>query len=84
MIRRTFHVTAVWDDEAGVYVSDSDIIGFHIEATTLEEFESLMNECALDLIIANHRRPEDFAEHTARELLPTIIWERPREVSEPA
>ena len=84
MIRRTFHVTAVWDAEAGVFVSDSDIIGFHIEAATLDEFEALMNTCALDLILANHRRPEDFAEHTARELLPNIIWQRPREAPEPA
>ena len=37
MIKRMFSVTAHWDDEAKVFYSDSDIVGLHIEAETIEE-----------------------------------------------
>lgn len=35
MAKRMFNVTAHWDDEAKVLYSDSDIVGLHIEATTI-------------------------------------------------
>jgi len=47
-------VTAVWDGEAGVYVSESDIIGLHIEAATVDEFEALVIAFVPELIGANH------------------------------
>ncbi|WP_417407852.1 DUF1902 domain-containing protein [Hoeflea sp.] len=53
-MQRSFSVKAVWDSEAGVYVSESDIIGLHIEAATVEEFEAIMRDVATDLVIANH------------------------------
>lgn len=34
----SFFVQAVWDEEAGVYISHSDIDGLHVEAATLDEF----------------------------------------------
>lgn len=52
MARRSFTVDAKWDDEAKVYYSESDIIGLHIEAETLEEFEQVMMQEAPDLIVA--------------------------------
>ena len=53
-MQRSFSVKAVWDSEAGVYVSKSDIIGLHIEAATVEEFEAIMRDVATDLVIANY------------------------------
>ena len=49
-----FSVKATWDADAGVFVSESDIVGLHIEAQTLEEFRQIMDENALDLIADNH------------------------------
>ena len=53
-MKRTFNVKAVWDDEAQVFYSHSDIGGLHIEAASLDEFEAIIIEEAPDLIIANH------------------------------
>lgn len=77
MAKRTFRIAAIWDEDAGVFFSESDIQGLHIEAPTIEEFESVMMDTALDLIIANHMTAADFAEKPVKELLPAIIWERP-------
>lgn len=49
-----FVVRALWDDEAKVYVSESDIKGLHIEAETLEDFEAVIFEHARELIFENH------------------------------
>ena len=54
-MKRTFNVKAVWDDEAQVFYSQSDIEGLHIEAASLDEFEAIIIEEAPELIIANHR-----------------------------
>ena len=51
---QSFRVEAVWDEEAGVFISESDIIGLHIEAETLDKFAQLVSEFAPDLILANH------------------------------
>jgi len=77
MAKRTFSVKAVWDEEAGVYVSESDIIGFHIEAGTLDEFEELMMELGPELIVANHMSAAERAAKSYEELMPAIIWQRP-------
>jgi hypothetical protein len=76
-MKRMFHVRACWDDEAKVYYSDSDIIGLHIEAATIEEFETVMNDVAADLIFANHFSAPDMASKSIRDLVPTILWQRP-------
>jgi hypothetical protein len=76
-MKRMFYVRAVWDDEAKVFYSDSDIIGLHIETPTIEEFEAVMNDVAADLIFANHTSAPDMANKTMRELVPTILWQRP-------
>ncbi len=54
MVKRTFFVKAVWDPEAKVFYSESDIEGFHIEADTVDEFEEIIFDTAIDLIVANH------------------------------
>lgn len=76
MSKRTFVVKAIWDEEAGVFYSESDIIGLHIEAETLEEFGRIMRENAFDLILANHIEPQDLAENKISDLIPTIFWEK--------
>ena len=52
-MKRKYLVTAIWDEEAQVFYSKSDIHGLHIEAETLDEFESLIVDLAPDLIIEN-------------------------------
>ncbi|MEM5493988.1 DUF1902 domain-containing protein [Hoeflea sp. AS16] len=76
-MQRSFFVKAVWDDEAQVYVSESDIIGLHIEAATVEEFEAVMCDVATDLVIANHISSDQLNSLPLRDLIPTIVWERP-------
>jgi Domain of unknown function (DUF1902) len=56
MRQHEFSVRAVWDAEAQVYYSESDIFGLHIETKSLDEFEAVMVAAAGDLIRANHWR----------------------------
>lgn len=49
----SFFVKAVWDAEAGVFYSDSNIVGLHIEAETIEEFREITANLAPELILAN-------------------------------
>jgi len=76
-MKRTFYVKALWDDEVQVWYSESDIFGLHIETKTLEEFEKVMNEFAAELIVNNHMTSEELAQTSIKDLLPTIIWQRP-------
>jgi hypothetical protein len=79
MAKRMFTVTALWDDEAKVYYSQSDITGLHIEATTLDEFEAVMMDVAPGLVIANHVSKPDLATTALEDLVPAILWQRPAE-----
>ena len=54
-IEQTFRVKAVWDAQAEVFYSESDIEGLHIEAATLDEFEAILLDVAPELIMVNHR-----------------------------
>ena len=47
------YVKPVWDEDAGVFRSESNI-GLQIEAETEEEFYALAHELAPDLSIENH------------------------------
>ena len=68
-----FFVKAVWDEEAKVFYSDSDIVGLHIEAETLEEFRKVLVDIAPELILANHVTNDDLLTKSLRELVP-VIW----------
>jgi hypothetical protein len=59
------------------YYSESDIDGLAIETDTLDEFEEVMNDVAAELVFANHISHEDIAAIPLKDLLPTIIWQRP-------
>lgn len=54
-MKRTFNVKAIWDDEAQVFYSQSDIEGLHVEAASLDEFEAIIIEEAPELTMAIHR-----------------------------
>jgi hypothetical protein len=49
----SYYVKALWDAEAKVWVSDSNIPGLVIEADTLAEFESLVQSLAPELLADN-------------------------------
>lgn len=83
-MKRTFYVKALWDDEVKKYYTESDILGLAIETKTLDEFEEVMNEVAIELIMSNHMSTEDLISNSIRDLVPTIIWQRPVEQAEAA
>jgi Domain of unknown function (DUF1902) len=84
MTKRTFSVRAVWDPEAKVYYSESDIFGLHIETKSLDEFEEVMMAEGVNLILDNHISPEDLAATPLRDLVPAIVWQRPEALPEAA
>ena len=79
-MKRSYFVTAVWDADAQVFYSESDIKGLHIEADTLEAFEALVVDLAPDLIIENHLSPVDLGTTPLREMIPSIVIRRPNVV----
>ncbi|PZM07730.1 DUF1902 domain-containing protein [Rhizobium tubonense] len=77
MVKRTFYVRALWDDDAKVFYSESDIKGLHIETSNIEEFEEIIFDSAIELIVANHISLPDLAETPLKNLIPAILWQRP-------
>lgn len=75
---RTYTVNAIWDDEAKVWISQSDIEGLHIEADTLEEFEAILANTGAELVAANHVSDDDLGKFSSRDLIPAIIFVRPQ------
>ena len=68
---QAFKVTAVWDPEAKVFTSQSDIPGLVIEADTFEEFVSLVEDLAPEVLAANlpkAKRPYYFDIQSHRSL----------------
>ena len=74
---RHFSVTAIWDDEAKVFYSESDIKGLHIEAETLAEFEAVLDATASELILANHYTPLQLSQSRLGDLMPIVKWSPP-------
>ncbi|HEY2708481.1 MAG TPA: DUF1902 domain-containing protein [Caulobacteraceae bacterium] len=52
-MKSSYYVKAVWDPEAAVWTSESDIPGLVIEASTLTEFEVLAWELAPEMLAEN-------------------------------
>ena len=50
---KAFTVTAVWDPDAEVFTTSSDIPGLVIEAATFEEVVDLVRSLAPEVIAAN-------------------------------
>jgi len=71
-MKSSYCVRAIWDSEASVWISETDIPGLVIEADTLAEFESLMGELAPEMLATNeniHSRsvPVEFSATKRRE-----------------
>ena len=77
MEKRSFFVRACWDAEAGVFYSESDISGLHIEAESIEQFEALMLEFAPELVMTNHVSAPNFMSTPVKDWMPAIFWQRP-------
>ena len=80
-MQRTFTISAHWDADVKRWYSESDIVGLHIEAATLEEFESVMRELAVEMIFANHFDAASLSDKPIGELVPAILWKRPEPVA---
>jgi Domain of unknown function (DUF1902) len=68
---RSFTVTALWDAEAEVFTSVSDVPGLHIEAETFDAFVALVHDLAPDVIAHNLPSvsgPFSIAIHARRDL----------------
>jgi Domain of unknown function (DUF1902) len=50
---KVFTVTAVWDADAEVFTTESDIPGFVAEAATFEEMVDLVRSLAPEIIAVN-------------------------------
>ncbi|MFA4894100.1 DUF1902 domain-containing protein [Brevundimonas sp.] len=50
---QSFYVKAIWDPEAEVWCSESNIPGLVLETSTLAEFESLARHFASELLDEN-------------------------------
>lgn len=72
-----FYVKALWDDEAGVFYSESDIVGLHIEAATIEDFVATMEELAPQMVVENHVSKQDIAKKSLLEMISSIIFQPP-------
>ena len=79
-----FYIKAVWDADAGVFYSESDIIGLHIEAENLDEFEAAAAEFAPKLIMENHITKRDMAQRSLSDLIPWIKFRAPQNGGEVA
>ena len=75
-MKRKFLVTAIWDEEAHVFYSKSDIHGLHIEA---RHSMSSSPDCrsGADLIIENHLSSEEVNTTPLRDLIPSIVLREP-------
>lgn len=78
-MKRTFFIKAHWDEDAKVFYSESDIDGLHIEAPSIDAFEEVIFDAAVDLIVANHMTDSDVAGTAMKDLIPAILWQRPAE-----
>ena len=76
-MKRAFYVKALWDDEAKVWYSETDIQGLFINAKDLDEFEEVINEFAGELILENHWQREQVSDEMIKNTVPIILWQRP-------
>ncbi len=66
-MRDELYVQAIWDEEAGVYISESNIPGMFIQTETLGLFEEVMLDVVPDLIEANILKPAREAKAQAKQ-----------------
>ncbi|MEO1749299.1 MAG: DUF1902 domain-containing protein [Pseudomonadota bacterium] len=78
---RTYTVRAIWDAEAEVWLSESDIDGLHIETASLDEFQSILSDVGAELVAANHTTDADISGSSLRDLIPAIVFVKPETVA---
>jgi Domain of unknown function (DUF1902) len=76
-MKTTFFVKALWDDEANVWYSETDIEGLFINAKNLEKFEEVISGFAGDLVLENHWHCDQVPEDLINITVPIILWQRP-------
>jgi hypothetical protein len=52
-MNQSFYVKAIWDAEASVWCSESNIPGLVLQTDTLEEFQDLIRHFGPDLLAEN-------------------------------
>lgn len=77
-MKTSYYVLPVWDDEAQVWVTDSDILGLHVEAETLERFFEEVDLFARDLIVENHLSDDAVGDRPLAQVIPAIRYHAPR------
>ncbi len=77
---KPYFVKAIWDDDASVYYSQSDIPGLHIETDNLDDFELVLFDVAAELIATNCISKEDFVNKPLKELIPSFGFIRPADI----
>jgi len=73
-MQTSYYVKAIWDPDARVWISETDIPGLVIESDTLAEFEALMMRLAPEMLAENEGLHDssvvlDFQVSDRRELL---------------
>ena len=77
MSNMSFFVSAHWDEDAEVFYSESNIVGLHIEASTIEEFEGVMKAVAPSLVLENHITKKDLTQKSWADMIPAIFFKQP-------
>ena len=80
----TFYVNALWDEEAQVFYSESDIIGLHVEAPTIEDFQREVQATAARLVVENHITKRDLTQRSWTDMIPSIIVSQSAACAAPA
>ncbi|QIE44796.1 DUF1902 domain-containing protein [Pseudohalocynthiibacter aestuariivivens] len=77
MSKMRFYIKAVWDEDAEIFYSESDIIGLHIEAATVEDFQVLMEQLAPEMVLENHVSKRDLSKKSILDMIPSIFFTPP-------
>ena len=72
-----FYIKALWDEESGVFYSESDIIGLHIEAATVDEFQAIMEDLAPAMVMENHVSKKKKKKKSILDMIPSIFFTSP-------
>ena len=75
-MKKSYHVKAIWDEEAGVFYAETDIPGLNVEAVTLKEFIEIVEELAPQMLNANlSRRHKNHDDHKGQATLKSAAME---------
>lgn len=71
----TFYVRPVFDADAGVYYSESDIVGLHVEAGSIHEFNEIVRSIVHEIVLENHVKPARERSGEPSETVASILLE---------